>query len=638
MNVRCLLVPAVVLTAFAGSVPAAPTQLAQRVADAALVRWPAASSPGWSHDRAALLAGIQAEWLETVDPRYFDYIRNSVDPLVTPGGTLPALHFDQHRLADFQLGNQLLLLSGVTQDPRYFKAATLLYGEFQQQPRTASGGFWGSESTPNQMTPDGIDEAMPFYAAYARRFHHPEAFADITRQFALIQEHTRDPRTGLLHQSWDASKRERWADTSTGMSPEAWGRGMGWFLAALVDTLPSYPASDPGRVQLIEILRADAAAAALVQDPATGLWYQVLDEPGAKGNFPEASASCLFVYALAKGVRLGYLPERYRANAAAGYKGILAHFVHTAADGSVTLTGTVEGTDLGGHPYHDGSYAYYTSEKTLTNDPKGVGTFLMAAAEMENAGNAKLGRGDTVMMDAWFNSQQRMDPTGREIYFHYKWNDWSPSGYSLFGHLFEDFGAHLATLYAAPTAANLRAAQVYIIASPDIPAKNPDPHYATPADARQIAAWVRAGGVFVIFENDTSFADLDHFNAVAEKFGLHFNSVLRKHVVGKDWAMGKITVDGSGPVFHHPHTLYVKDVCTLTVHSPAKSLLSESGDTFMAVAKYGKGTVFAMTDPWLYNEYTDGRKLPAAYDNYAAGREFVRWILQQIPEKQAVSH
>ena len=36
-------------------------------------------------------------------------------------------------------------------------------------------------------------------------------------------------------------------------------------------------------------------------------------------------------------------------------------------------------------------------------------------------------------------------------------------------------------------------------------------------------------------ENDTSFADLDHFNVIGDKFGIHFNSVLRKHVIGTNW-------------------------------------------------------------------------------------------------------
>jgi unsaturated rhamnogalacturonyl hydrolase len=250
---------------------------------------------------------------------------------------------------------------------------------------------------------------------------------------------------------------------------------------------------------------------------------------------------------------------------------------------------------------------------------------------METAQNAKLGRGLTVIVDGWFNSQQRADAFGQQSYFHYKWNTWDQPGYSLFGHIFRNFGAQTGELDAAPTAANLRGAQIYLIASPDNAAKNAHPHYASAEDATQIANWVRAGDVLMIMENDTSYADLDHFNAVSEKFGIHFNSVLRKHVIGTNWDQGKIVIDGTGPIFHHPHTLFVKDVCTISVHAPAKAVLTDNGDILMATAKYGKGTVYAMVDPWLYNEYTDGRKLPPEYDNFAAGNELVRWVLQQVP-------
>jgi unsaturated rhamnogalacturonyl hydrolase len=244
---------------------------------------------------------------------------------------------------------------------------------------------------------------------------------------------------------------------------------------------------------------------------------------------------------------------------------------------------------------------------------------------------AKPGGGDVVLLDAWFNSQKRPDASGKLVYFHYKWNDQSNDGYSLFGQIFSDDGAQTETLYTAPTVAALRNAQVYIIVSPDIPVKNPNPHYVQPHDADQIAKWVKAGGVLMIMENDPANADLDHINPLAERFGIHFNSVVRKHVVGSDWAMGKIVVNGGGPIFHHPHTLYMKDVCTISAKAPAVAQLTDGGDVLMATAKYGKGTVFANVDPWLYNEYTDGKKLPATYDNYQGGEELVRWILAQIP-------
>jgi unsaturated rhamnogalacturonyl hydrolase len=609
----------------------------QRAADAAIARWPdgrfvPAGAPwAWNYELGTLLMGMDSVWLNTADGDYFRYIQRSVDQLVGPDGSMPTLKPEERQLDNILLGRQLLLLYGVTHDKRYLNAATTLYKQLQQQPRNAEGGFWHKQRYPNQMWLDGLYMAEPFRAEYAELSHHPEDFADITRQFVLIEEHTRDTKTGLLYHGWDASKQERWASKQTGDSSEFWARGMGWMMMALVDALDYYPADDPGRAQLLAILGREAEAVTHYQDAQSGLWYDVVNRPGEKGNYFESSAACMFVYALAKGVRRGYLPEGYLANAERGYQGILSHFIQTGSDGDVSLTGTVKASGLGGDPYRDGSYAYYAGEKVVSNDPKGVGAFLLASVEMENARNAKMGRGDTVVVDEWFNSQQRADAFGQVAEFHYKWKTWDEPGYSLFGHIFRMSGAQTTELDAEPTMANLKGAQVYVIASPDNLEKNPQAHFADAEDAEQIAAWVKAGGVLMIMENDTSFADLDHFNVVSERFGIHFNSVLRKHVLGTQWAMGRIDVDATGPIFQRPHTLYMKDVCTISVSGAAKPVLSEGDDIFMAEAKYGKGTVFAVVDPWLYNEYTDGRKLPATYDNYAAGRELVRWILEQVP-------
>ncbi len=613
----------------------------ERAANAAIVRWPegsfvpAGQNWAWNYELGTLLEGMDSLWLNTADPRYYNYIKSSIDQFVTPDGSISTWKPEENQLDNILLGRQLLLLYGVTQDARYAKAATLLYEQLLHQPRTASGGFWHKQKYPNQMWLDGLYMAEPFYAEYAATFHHPEAFEDITHQFLLMDDHARDAKTGLLYHGWDESKQERWADKQTGLSSQFWARAMGWRMMALVDTLSYYPEGSLGRRLLIAALEKDAAAVTRYQDGATGLWYQVLDKAGAKGNYLESSASCMFVYALAKGVRQGYLPQRYLANAERGYQEILRHFVETGPGDKVSLTGTVKGAGLGGNPYRDGSYAYYIGEKTATNDPKGVGAFLLASAEMENAANAKLGRGKTVLLDAWFNSQTRPDAFGQQVSFHYKWNDQSNSGYSFLGHIFNNFGAQTETLYVAPTRATLGHAQVYIIVSPDIPAKNPNPHYMQPEDAARIAEWVKAGGVLVIMENDPGNADLEHLNLLADKFGIHYNNVLRNKVDGSKFEMGRIVIEGGGLIFHDPHTTYMKEICTISIKSPAIVLLRDHGDILMATAKYGKGNVFATVDPWLYNEYTDGRKLPAEYDNYAAGKELVRWILAQIPRASA---
>src|SRR6202034_1209993 len=140
----------------------------------------------------------------------------------------------------------------------------------------------------------------------------------------------------------------------------------------------------------------------------------------------------------------------------------------------------------------------------------------LAATEMEDAPQATALRGDTVLVDAWFNSQQRKNAAGQTELFHYKWNDFSNDGYSLFGHLFEREGAALGTLFTAPTASNLKHAQIYIIASPDNAAKNPHPHFATPHDGAELSAWVQRGGTLLLLENDPANADIEHFNTIAE--------------------------------------------------------------------------------------------------------------------------
>jgi unsaturated rhamnogalacturonyl hydrolase len=611
----------------------------ERAANAAITRWPDGrfALPGahwaWNYELGTLLEGMDSLWFNTADARYFNYIKSAVDQFVGKDGSIATWKPEENQQDNILMGRQLLLLYATTANPRYAKAANLLYDNLMHMQRTPSGGFWHKQRYPNQMWLDGLYMAEPFYAEYAATFHHPEAFADITHQFVLLDEHARDPRTGLLYHGWDESKKERWADKKTGLSSQFWARAIGWQMMALVDTLSYYPKDDPGRKQLIILLERDAEAVARFQDKHSGLWYQVMDKANEKGNFLESSASCMFVYALARGVRQGYLPPRYLANAERGYKGILSHFIQTGPGDDISLTGTVKGAGLGGDPYRDGSYAYYIGEKVVTNDPKGVGAFLLASAEMENAANARLGRGKTVLLDAWYNSQKRPDSTGQQIYFHYKWTDQANSGYSFLGHLFNNFGAETSTLYAAPTLAALSLAQVYIIVSPDIPVKNPNPHYMQPEDAAQIAEWVKAGGVLMIFENDPANADLDHLNLLSEKFGIHYNTVLRNTVDGNKFEMGKVPISGGGPIFHDPHTAYMKEICTISVKSPAIEQLRDHGDILMATAKYGKGTVFATVDPWLYNEYTDGRKLPAEYDNYAAGKELVRWILQQLPRK-----
>ena len=163
---------------------------------------------------------------------------------------------------------------------------------------------------------------------------------------------------------------------------------MGWYVMALVDVLDYLPAGHPGCSSILGILERAMNALRAVRDPATGLWWQVLDQGARPGNYLEASGACMIVYAMAKGVRTGRLPSCWLEVARRSYRQISEQFIRVDDQGEVHLCGTCGVAGLGGEPYRDGSYEYYVGERAVTDEPKGVGAFILAAVEMEESSMA----------------------------------------------------------------------------------------------------------------------------------------------------------------------------------------------------------------------------------------------------------
>jgi unsaturated rhamnogalacturonyl hydrolase len=337
----------------------------------------------WHYEPGVALLALKRVWVQTGEQQFFDFVRQNMDEFIGPDGSIRTYRLEEYNLDQIREGCLLFALYETTGEERYKRAACLLREQLRTQPRTRAGGFWHKEIYPHQMWLDGIYMASPFYAEFASRFGEPEGFDDVAHQIILMQERARDPKTGLLYHAWDESRSQRWADPESGCSPNFWGRAMGWYAMAIPDVLDHLPLDHPQRDRLIAIFRATLDAAVQVQDPASGVWYQVLDQGDRPGNYLESSASCMFVYALAKGVRKGYLGEEYLAAAQKGFDGILREFVTVDDQGWAHLDGICAVAGLGGKPYRDGSYEYYVGEKTITNEYKGVGPFIMASLEME---------------------------------------------------------------------------------------------------------------------------------------------------------------------------------------------------------------------------------------------------------------
>ncbi len=340
----------------------------------------------WHYEVGLMMKAFERLYQHTGDERYYEYVKHNLDQFVQPDGSIRTYDLTDYNLDQIASGKALFMLYERTGDERYRGAADTLRRQLEEHPRTSEGGFWHKKIYPYQLWLDGVYMAGPFLARYGVEFDDPEAIDEIVHEILLVTRYMRDPATGLYYHGWDESREQLWADSLTGLSESFWGRAMGWYGMALVDVLDYLPADHEDRPEIIRILQRFAEAVVNVQDPVTGLWYQVLDVPQRPENYLEASASNMFIYTLAKGVRMGYLDAGYLDRARRGYRGVVDHFIEVDAEGLVNLDRTVSVGGLGGDDQRDGSFDYYMSEPIRLNDNKGVGPFIMAGLELEIAG------------------------------------------------------------------------------------------------------------------------------------------------------------------------------------------------------------------------------------------------------------
>ncbi len=369
--------------------------VSMRMSLSELKRWPLSwqvdhsRRPKWSYSVGVEMDALLAVAKKNRHTPMTDYVISYLDTLVTDDGEILTYKLEDYKLDDVKNGILLLDVYDMTGDGRLLKAANTLYSQLTTQPRTKEGGFWHKKIYPEQMWLDGLYMSSPFLTRYAKAHlsgkEQKKAYDDVARQFLTVAKHTYDPATGLYRHAWDAKKKMFWADPKDGRSAHCWGRAQGWFFWALTDVLESFPEDHPKRAELVKLLGSIADGIVKNQDPATGLWYQVVDESGREGNYLEATASAMYAYNLLRAVRLGLLPESYREAGIKGYNGILDRFVTTAEDGTISLTDCCAVAGLGGgsSERRNGSFEYYISEPRRDNDAKGVGPFILAAMEME---------------------------------------------------------------------------------------------------------------------------------------------------------------------------------------------------------------------------------------------------------------
>ena len=188
-------------------------------------------------------------------------------------------------------------------------------------PKRSPDGGLGHWQGSHQLWVDTLYMACPLLSALGQMERKPEYVQDAANQIIVHARHLQDAKTGLIYHMWD------W---QTGTHSEGfWGRGDGWVLMSLAETLEVMKKGDPKFKELVAIARNLARGLEETQD-RDGLWHTVLDDPK---SYPESSATAMFTYGMLKLVRLHVLPAKYNAIALKAWQAVNERYVK---DGVVT--------------------------------------------------------------------------------------------------------------------------------------------------------------------------------------------------------------------------------------------------------------------------------------------------------------
>ena len=187
-------------------------------------------------------------------------------------------------------------LTEATGDRRYADLVVSVAGRYQPGP---------NDGAPPPCDPDFRTEDM-FMAG-----------AMLGRAFAIAgQEHYLDLLVKFLIDS--GIQQENGLFWHCRSAPYFWGRGNGFAALGLTETLTYLPESHPDRDALLDMYRRLMDGLGRVQN-RSGILPQILDFPG---SYAEFTATCMFGYALARGLRSGWLDSPYQAVLELAWQGV----------------------------------------------------------------------------------------------------------------------------------------------------------------------------------------------------------------------------------------------------------------------------------------------------------------------------
>ncbi|MBQ7266317.1 MAG: glycoside hydrolase family 88 protein [Firmicutes bacterium] len=336
----------------------------------------------WNYIDGCMIKALLDIYTITGEKKYFEFADSFIDYFVKDDGSIDSYDPLEYNIDNVNAGKTLFELYKLTGKEKYRKAIDTIYSQVSLQPRTAEGNFWHKLIYPYQVWLDGMYMGQPFYMQYEVEYNNCKNCKDSYNQFMNVYRIMRDEKTGLYYHGYDSTKKIFWADKETGLSKNFWLRALGWYSMALIDTIEVMPSSMEEEKQTLKDVYKQLIDSMLKFQDESGMWYQVVDKIGEKGNYLETSGSAIFAYSIMKSVRMGILEESYFNYGLKAFNGICDKYL-SEKDGQLQLDGIclVAGLGPSNKTRRDGTYEYYMSEPVVSNDAKGVAPLVLAYTE-----------------------------------------------------------------------------------------------------------------------------------------------------------------------------------------------------------------------------------------------------------------
>lgn len=331
----------------------------------------------WTYVQGYMFYGFEMLFNSTGDKTYLDYMKKYIDNFVDEEGNYTGGKLTN--LDNFMTGNSIVALYHYTGDERYKKAALEFRKGFDTYPRS-DGQFWHGNNKPN-MWIDGIFMGQMFALRYGNLIDDSEyCYDEACKQITVFAKHCAKGNSGLYLHAWTAKPEiNEWADPGTGLSPEVWSEGLGWYALVITELLAVLPESHHKRAEVLDIYLKLAEGLKNTQDAETGGWWMIVDKGDKEGNWIDPSGIAMFVYSLKRGIDLGLLDEdKYSTVVNRGYKSLF-EFVVINEKGLVDVLGGGDGITI------KKDFETYVNVKRIVNAKEAVGGFLWAAAIMEKS-------------------------------------------------------------------------------------------------------------------------------------------------------------------------------------------------------------------------------------------------------------